>query len=189
MNALVGVGANATGLSSPNMAQRLAARATIESNARAYTLGKAVPAEVIMKMSKAEETPAPGATDAMDDQLGRDAFLRLLLTQVANQDPLEPVENTEMVAQLAQFSSLEQMNNMVTGLNTLTGNIDQLNFISATGMLGREITGLDIDGELIQGRVDHVQLNGSVVMLTVNDRLVSMAGVQAIRDVAPAETK
>jgi flagellar basal-body rod modification protein FlgD len=43
------------------------------------------------------------------DQMGRDAFLRLLTTQLAHQDPTAPQDNGEMIAQLAQFSSLEQL--------------------------------------------------------------------------------
>lgn len=46
------------------------------------------------------------------NQLGRDAFLKLLTTQLAHQDPFDPVQDTEFIAQLAQFSSLEQMSNL-----------------------------------------------------------------------------
>lgn len=182
MNALVGVRANVSGLINPSLTQRKAAQQSIVSNERAYTLGKMVSPNVINKMTKADESNTTPSSDPVGDQLGRDAFLSLLLTQVANQDPLDPTDNAEMVAQLAQFSSLEQMNNMVDGLQTLTGNIDQLNFLNATGMLGRAIVGVDVDGNLVQGTVDNVQLDGSVVYLSVGDSIVSMAGVSAISD-------
>jgi flagellar basal-body rod modification protein FlgD len=48
----------------------------------------------------------------MTDALGRDAFLQLLTTQLAHQDPLQPQGDTEFIAQLAQFSSLEQLTQM-----------------------------------------------------------------------------
>ncbi len=59
-------------------------------------------------------TPISRATE--ENGLGRDAFLTLLLTQLANQDPLEPIKDQAFVAQLAQFSSLEQLRD-IRGLN------------------------------------------------------------------------
>lgn len=53
------------------------------------------------------------------DQLGRDAFLQLLTTQLAHQDPLEPQADGEFIAQLAQFSSLEQLTEMRTTLDLI----------------------------------------------------------------------
>lgn len=174
MNALVAVRSNTAGLANPTPAERLEAQQQMQATAKAYSLGKTLKAEAIAKQEQAENVFG-------QQELGRDAFLSLLLNQIQHQDPLEPVENTDMIAQLAQFSALEQSANMSVAMEALAGNIDQLNFINASNLLGREIVGLDTEGELIQGTVQHVQLNGSVVMLTVNDRLVSMAGVQSIR--------
>jgi len=183
MNALVSVRSAPAIIQTPTPQQRAEAAQEVTSLGRANLLGKALPGSVVAKQ---QTSPLPNIQDPnSEDGLGRDAFLQLLLTQVSNQDPLEPLDNTEMVAQLAQFSALEQMSNVASGVETLSGNIDQLNFINASNLLGKEITGLDQEGQFIQGTVEHVQLDGSVVMLTVNDRLVSMAGVQAIRDSSP----
>lgn len=176
MNAWVSGRSSVTGPAAVTPGMRSEAVEKMQSMVKANVLGKALPGAVVAKMEGIQDTQS-------EDGLGRDAFLRLLLNQVANQDPLEPMDNSAMVAQLAQFSSLEQMTNVATGIETMAGNIDQLNFINATSLLGNEITGIDMNGEFIQGEVQHVQLDGSLVVLTVNDRLVSMAGVQAIRDV------
>jgi flagellar basal-body rod modification protein FlgD len=53
------------------------------------------------------------------DQMGRDAFLRLLTTQLAHQDPTAPQENGEFIAQLAQFSSLEQLTQIQRTLDAI----------------------------------------------------------------------
>jgi flagellar basal-body rod modification protein FlgD len=56
---------------------------------------------------------------ARTDQLGRDAFLNLLVTQLRHQDPLQPQANGEFIAQLAQFSSLEQLTTMSETLEAI----------------------------------------------------------------------
>ncbi len=55
------------------------------------------------------------------DALGREAFLRLLVTELKNQNPLDPVDNREFVAQLAQFSALEQMQGVNQRLDEILG--------------------------------------------------------------------
>jgi flagellar basal-body rod modification protein FlgD len=62
---------------------------------------------------------APEAKTQGKKELGKDDFLRLLTTQLSNQDPLKPVDNGAFIAQLAQFASLEQMNKVGTGLESL----------------------------------------------------------------------
>ena len=62
-----------------------------------------------------------------NDELGKNDFLQLLVTQLQNQDPLDPQDNSSYIAELAQFSSLEQMTNVAKSLEDLgkvVGNID-----------------------------------------------------------------
>lgn len=59
------------------------------------------------------------AASSRTDGLGRDAFLQLLVTQLRNQDPLQPIENGEFLAQLAQFSSLEKLTDIETSIQEL----------------------------------------------------------------------
>ena len=84
--------------------------------------------------------------------MGRDEFLKLLIAQLANQDPTSPIEDREFIAQMAQFSSLEQMTNMANDFSRLArilmGN-------EATSVLGKSVE--LIDGEtLVQGSVQAV---------------------------------
>lgn len=78
-----------------------------------------------------------------NDDLGKDAFLQLLVTQLKNQDPLAPQDNGEYIAELAQFSSLEQMTNVVSKLEDLgkiVDNIDSSVLIGQlSGMIGKGV--------------------------------------------------
>ena len=63
--------------------------------------------------------PSSDANAPRESRLGQDAFLKLLTTQLANQDPLAPQENGEFLAQLAQFSSLEKLTSIETSIKEL----------------------------------------------------------------------
>lgn len=180
MNALVAIRANATGLLSPTPAQRRAVADQLKAAPKA--LAQASPAQA-QKMGEADTTV--NARVAIPE-LDRDAFLQLLVIQLQNQDPLEPTSNQDMLAQLAQFSALEQMNNLNESFATLSGNFDQLNFISASELLGRRVSGIDLNGEMRQGIVESIHLDGSLVVLSVDGELMSMAGIINI-DIPPAD--
>ena len=71
--------------------------------------------------------------------LGRDDFLRLLLTQLEHQDPLNPLKGTEFTAQLAQFSSLDQLIRIQEGLSSLV-EVQELGMrVQALGLMGQEV--------------------------------------------------
>jgi flagellar basal-body rod modification protein FlgD len=84
--------------------------------------------------------------------LGRDDFLKLLVTQLSYQDPTAPMEDKEFIAQMAQFSSLEQMTNMAGDFAKLTSMIQSS---EANSSLGKNVE--IVDGErVIQGTVQSV---------------------------------
>nr|WP_277056641.1 flagellar hook assembly protein FlgD [Treponema socranskii] len=73
----------------------------------------------------------------VNHSLGKDDFLKLLIAQLSNQDPTSPIENTEFIAQMAQFSSLEQMTNMSAEFTKLAG---VFRVSEASSMLGKTVT-------------------------------------------------
>ncbi len=71
--------------------------------------------------------------------LGEDTFLRLLTTQLQYQDPLNPMDSTQFVAQLAQFSQLEQTTNLKKAMETSVQYMSSLNNYSAASLVGHEV--------------------------------------------------
>ncbi len=72
-------------------------------------------------------------------EMDRDDFLTILVAQLTHQDPLSPMEDTQMTSQLAEFSSLEQLTNINDGINGLGVNMKQQDMLSAVSFIGREV--------------------------------------------------
>lgn len=75
-----------------------------------------------------------------NDELDKQAFLNLLVAQLSHQDPLNPMDDKEFVAQLAQFTSLEQLTNISTGITDLNASAKQQQMSAAVGYIGKEVT-------------------------------------------------
>jgi len=123
----------------------------------------------------AYEASKPKETKANDD-LGKEAFLQLLVTQLQNQDPLEPQDNSSYVAELAQFSSLEQMTNVVKNLEDLgkvVNNIDTSVLVGQlSSMIGKQMDWLETINEAdAEGNpVSHQEkMTGTVSGVTITD--------------------
>jgi flagellar basal-body rod modification protein FlgD len=112
------------------------------------------------------------ATSSDKNVLGKQEFLNLLVTQLRYQDPLKPMEDKEFVAQLAQFSALEQMQN----LN------ESFEFLKAQSMIGRYVVATNPadTSKTIEGRIDSIRVDGSKVYLKVNGTEVLFDNVKEV---------
>ncbi|MGE8034225.1 flagellar hook assembly protein FlgD [Lysinibacillus sp. NPDC093692] len=72
-------------------------------------------------------------------ELGKDAFLQLLITQLQHQDPTNPMDDRDFIAQMAQFSSLEQMQNMTKAMESLLASQQQTQMMSYSSFIGKEV--------------------------------------------------
>jgi len=94
--------------------------------------------------------------------LGKDDFLKLLVAQMQNQDPMNPTDSTASIAQMAQFSSLEQMTNIATSMDALNKSMtnfsQQSSLTQGAALIGKSVSGVDTDGvNTIEGTVESVK--------------------------------
>ncbi len=84
--------------------------------------------------------------------LGKDEFLKMLLAQLKNQDPLQPMQGTEFAAQLAQFSSLEQLSNLTSEIKNQSLSMTTMAHAQAVGMIGKDVILSDSSSLVADGK-------------------------------------
>jgi len=108
-------------------------------------------------------------------------FLNLIVAQMSNQDPMNPVENTDFIAQMAQFSALEAMSDLREV--SMQGQV--------TSLIGKNVVVADYNsrGELDiqEGIVQRVTLHGSEAILYVNDKEYRYSNVMEIKEISKKE--
>lgn len=130
--------------------------------------------EISFNKNRTNTSAKPNRTPGGD--LGKEEFLQLLVCQMKNQDPLEPEKDTDFIAQLAQFSALEQMQNLnETAMNS-----------QAFSLVGKYvlINAKGSDGKIseVKGPVDYITLKNGDTYMSVNGQLYSIDNLVEVRD-------
>ena len=94
-------------------------------------------------------------TAANNNILGKDDFLKLMVAQMKNQDPMTPADDKDNIAQMAQFSSLEQITNLANATQELA---TRMSLTQNVGLLGHDVTYTGTDGTAVTGTVDGLDL-------------------------------
>jgi flagellar basal-body rod modification protein FlgD len=121
----------------------------------------------------ASNQTSTGSSTKKSDGLGEGDFLNLLITQLKNQNPLDPLKDTDFIAQLANFSNLQQMTSVNTNVSSL---LQQQNIANATTMIGKQVT--TSDGK--SGIVSQVSMAGGQVSIYVGTNKYLMSDITAV---------
>ncbi|MCR8642188.1 flagellar hook capping protein [Paenibacillus sp. N1-5-1-14] len=137
------------------------------------------PKDVIGKPASGQPTKKePGSV------LGKDDFLKLLITQLRNQDAMQPMQDKEFIAQMAQFTSVEQLGNMTSELKLLRQSLG-----SASSLIGKSVTWMTQSetGELApkSGVVDSILIRGGVQYASVKGEEIPLDKVVKIENDNP----
>jgi flagellar basal-body rod modification protein FlgD len=119
----------------------------------------------------------PGSARTPVRTLDQNDFLKLVLAQLTNQDPMNPQKDTEFIAQMTQFTALEQSKSMQGDIAKLQ--TDQ-QFMQANAVLGRVVTLQDDQGALIKGTVSAIQVEEGTPQLVVNGQSYGMSALLTI---------
>ena len=116
-------------------------------------------------------------TRSPQQNLGKDDFLKILITQLQHQDPTKPMDDREFIAQMAQFSSLEQMTNMSSQFTELAA---MLKGTQAMNLIGRNVEIVQGDS-FIQGSVEAVT-GGAFPQLLVNGAYYDLEDISKVTE-------
>ncbi len=123
-----------------------------------------------MSISPVANSSAAGAQTATAPKktLTQDDFLKLFTTQLQFQNPLEPLDNNQMATQMAQFNSVEALNNINQSLNTMLTNQSSANNLQAQALVGKKIeargSGLAIDQGVVSAGSYQLSKTGNAII-------------------------
>ncbi|NOV03165.1 flagellar hook capping FlgD N-terminal domain-containing protein [Paenibacillus planticolens] len=121
-----------------------------------------------------------------NNTLGKDDFLKILITQLQNQDPTQPLQDKEFIAQMAQFTSVEQLTNMAGEMKLMR---QSLGFVS--GLIGKSITWDEIDssGATVEksGVVESISFKEGNQYANVKGAEISLDKLKKIENIGEAQ--
>ena len=119
---------------------------------------------------------APQSTEA-NSELGQDAFLKLLVAQLKYQDPLNPADGAEFLAQTAQFTMVEKLSDLeAQGQSTVTSQQQ----MQAAQLVGRQVTYVDSTGSLVEGVVESAEYTPDGQSLTIDGQAVELDNITKV---------
>jgi len=127
-----------------------------------------------LTLSKYQGGPAEVNERLPSRVLGQNDFLQLLVTQMQNQDPMAPMQDTEFIAQMAQFTSLEQSKQMSADMAEMRS---QTSFQQGVGLLNQQVT-VKVGEELpVTGIVSELKMIEGDPKLLINDKFYALQDV------------
>lgn len=131
-----------------------------------------------VESSNTSLAPSRSVGGAMGEMgLGKDAFMKLLLAELRNQDPLKPMEDKDFIAQLAQFNALEELQVISQTLGDLLS-LEEL--AQGSALIGRTASGLTAEGESWTGTVTAVAMRQGWAFLVVDGQEVPLSWVTSV---------
>ncbi len=128
-----------------------------------------------------------GSSVAGKADVSKNEFLVLLVAQLKNQSPMNPMDGHEFIAQLAQFSSLEQL---MTNNEISTAMFEDQQLLGGSNLIGKTATYLDPStGFVVKGRIDGIQFKDNMILADINGLAVPTRNILELREGSVVPTK
>ena len=127
--------------------------------------------------SQTPSTTAPKNTSA-DAMLGKDDFLKLLVSQLQHQDPMNPVDDKDFMGQMAQFTSVEQLTNMATAIDRMSTASQSTQSIA---LIGKTVSWKKEDGSTGEGVATSVSFADGAIKIAVGDAQVAPNEIETVK--------
>ena len=128
--------------------------------------------------SASTNTTVSAASDRMNELTMSD-FIKMMVAELENQDPMNPMSNTEMLQQISQIRS-------ITSNDQLTSSIESLSLgqalSTASGLIGKTVTGVNSLGEEVEGKVDKVTIENGEAVIYVGNSNIKVGSITSIKE-------
>lgn len=131
-------------------------------------------------------TSSSSSTTSANNSLTANDFIKFMVTQLQNQDPLDPTDSNEMLSQMSEIGQLQSSTDLQNSLTTM---VQQNQIASASNMIGKYVEGTDQNSNQVSGSVTAVQVTTNGVNLTIDTGdTVPLNNVTAITNAPPASS-
>ena len=122
-------------------------------------------------------TSVPTTSDRLNELTMSD-FIKMMVAELENQDPMNPMSNTEMLQQISQMRSITSNDRLTNGIESLT--LGQA-LSTASSLIGKTVTGVNTLGLEVEGKVDKVTIENGEAKLYVDNSIIHVGSVTAIK--------
>lgn len=122
--------------------------------------------------------PASSSSSAGDwNSIKPDDFLKMLITELQNQDPTNPTDNSQILQQISEIRNIQATSDLTSTLNAVQ--LEQT-FSAGSQLVGKSVQGLADDGSTVSGTVDSVTFNNGAATLNVGQQTLQLTNVQQV---------